>query len=192
VRLTNDPNPSSSGGFADLFRLQADFQARMARETLHYLRRVQGALSPAAPGTVVAPDGETGLVGSAPPGGSVRLRLEIENRQRVHCVVTPMLAPLVEASGTTWFPSAEVSPAAPLVPPGEVATLTLLLPVPRELPTGTYRGALLLQGFRDGGILVTVNVSGPGRGENAKVEKPRARPAARKRRRGSRRGASRS
>src|SRR4030095_9778492 len=42
-----------------------------------------------------------------------------------------------------------------------------------------YRGALLLQGFRDGGILVTVNVSGPGRGENAKGEKARARPAAR-------------
>jgi len=192
VRLTNDPDPGAGGGFADLFRLQADFQARLTRETLHYLRRLQGALAPAAPGTVVASDGAAGLAGSGSPGGSVTLRLEIENRQRVHCVVTPMLAPLVDASGTTWFPSAEVSPSAPLVPPGDVATLTIDLPVPRELPPGTYRGALLLQGFREGGILVTVTVSGAAGGRRTKAPTAPARPRARKGRRGSRRGASRS
>src|SRR5262249_14390809 len=83
---------------------------------------------------------------------TVELGLEVENRQRVHSVVTPMLAPLVEASGVTWFPAAAPEPASLLLPPGEVRALAIELPLPAELPPGTYRGALILQGFRDGGV----------------------------------------
>ena len=38
------PNPLS-----DWLRLQSDFQARLADETLRYLRRLQGAVAPATP-----------------------------------------------------------------------------------------------------------------------------------------------
>ncbi|HEX2045022.1 MAG TPA: hypothetical protein VHF23_05275 [Gaiellaceae bacterium] len=158
VRVPNEPESGPSGAFAELFRLQTEFQARLAEETLRYFRRLQGAAAPAAPGTVLVPDAETELRASAPPGGVVELRLEAENRQRVHCTVAPALTPLVDASGATWFAAADASPASALLAPGEVRTLVVDLPVPRELPLGEYRGALLLQGFRDGAVPVTVSV----------------------------------
>ena len=52
-------------------------------------------------------------------------RVEVENRQRVHCVVTPMLAPLVAASGVTWFPAAAPEPASTLLAPDESRELTI-------------------------------------------------------------------
>ena len=49
------PAGGPAARFGELMRLQTEFQARLAEETLRYLRRLQGAAAPAAPGTVVMP-----------------------------------------------------------------------------------------------------------------------------------------
>lgn len=98
------------------------------------------------------------------PGGTVELTLEVENRQAVHCVVTPALSSLCSESGTTWFPDVADTPASTLVAPGEQAELTLHVPVPGNLPAGTYRGALFLQGMRWQGVPVVATI---GRQESA-------------------------
>jgi hypothetical protein len=156
-------NEDAGGGgvFSELLRLQTEFHARLAEETLTYLRRVQGAAAPAAPGTVLVPHGEATLNAAGAPGSTVELWLEVENRQRVHCVVTPMISPLVSAEGVTWVPAGEPSQPSTLVPPGQVRTLALVVPLPTELPPATYRGALLLQGFGDGGVAVAVEATAP-------------------------------
>jgi hypothetical protein len=89
----------------------------------------------------------------------VELRLEVENRQRMHCMVMPLLSPLVEASGTTWFPATEPLLSSLLLAPEEVAPLVIKVTLPSSLPAGVYRGALLLQGFREGSIPVAVTVT---------------------------------
>ena len=160
MRVSNDGEPGPSGPVSELFRLQTEFQARLADETLRYLRRLQGTLGPAAPGTVLAPGSGEGLRAAGAPGETVALALELENLQRVHCVVWPQLTPLVSAEGATWFPAAEVA-AHRLVAPGETAALAVSLPLPDALPPGRYRGALVLQGFRDGAVPVEVAVSAP-------------------------------
>jgi hypothetical protein len=158
VRVSNDPSKGAAGVFSDLLRLQTEFQARLTEETLNYLRRLQGAAAPSAPGTVLLPDEGTVVGGTGAPGDTVPLTLEIENRQRLHTVVTPMLGPLVNADGVTWFPSASQSPASMLLPPGQVRSMSLQVRVPDQLPPGTYRGPLLLQGFGDGAVAVAVEV----------------------------------
>jgi hypothetical protein len=155
----SNENAGGGGVFSELLRLQTEFQARLAEETLTYLRRVQGASAPAAPGTVLVPHEETRLSAVGAPGSTVELRLEVENRQRVYCVVTPMLGPLVSADGVTWIPAGEPAQPSTLVPPGDVRTLELALPLPAALPPATYRGALLLQGFGDGGVAVSIDVT---------------------------------
>jgi hypothetical protein len=178
MRVASDPPDEQRGPFGELLRLQSEFQARLADETLRYLRRLQGAFAPAAPGTVVVPDGDAALTVSGAPGARVTLRLEAENRQRVHCVVTPMLTPLVERGGTTWFPAGDTAPASSLLAPGEVGVVTVELALPADLPPGVYRGALVLQGFRDGGVPVAVEVRAPTRRRRTP---PRARPRRRTR-----------
>src|SRR4029077_379282 len=134
MRVESDPPDEQRGPLSELLRLQSEFQARLADETLRYLRRLQGAFAPAAPGTVVRPDGDGELRAAGRPGQRVTLRLEAENRQRVHCLVTPMLTPLVARTGTTWFPAADPSPAATLLAPGEVGGVTVELVLPVALP----------------------------------------------------------
>jgi hypothetical protein len=158
MRIPNEPDEQGGGAFGELLRLQTEFQARLAEETIRYLRRLQGTGMPAAPGTVLRPDGAVELRGAGRPGEIVMLTLEVENRQRVHSMVTPLLEPLVEASGVTWFPELDPGPGSELVPPGEVRPLALPVRVPSELPPGTYRGALVLQGFREGAVPVAVEV----------------------------------
>jgi hypothetical protein len=158
VRITNDNSESSDAGAAFL-RLQSEFQARLADETLRYLRSIRGLFAPATPGTFVEADPATVVQGSSIPGGTVELTLEVENRQAVHCVVTPALSSLCSESGTTWFPDADTS-APSLVAPGEQAELTLRVPVPGNLPEGTYRGALFLQGMRWQGVPVLATIRG--------------------------------
>jgi hypothetical protein len=159
VRVPNDPGESTTGPFSELLRLQTEFYARLAEETVKYLRRLQGAATLAAPGTVLQPDGVRVLQASGAPGVTVEIKIEVENRQGVHSVVTPMLSPMVAASGVTWFPASEPEPALLLLAPKEVATLTIKIPVPTELPAAVYRGALLLQGFREGAIPVAISVA---------------------------------
>ena len=163
VRVGNDDDAARGVGgvFSDLLKLQTEFQARLAEETLTYLRRLQGAAAPASPGTVLVPEAGRQLSASGAPGTTVVLALEIENRQRVHTVVTPMLGPLVSAEGVTWFPAADPSPPSTLVAPGQVRELSLSVPLPAEIRPGTYRGALVLQGFGDGGVAVAIDVPAP-------------------------------
>jgi hypothetical protein len=161
VRVPNDPGDGSLGAFSDLLRLQTEFQSRLAEETLRYLRKLQGASAPATPGTVLMPGATIELRASGTQGGVVELALEVENRQRAHSVVTPMLSPMASASGVTWFPAADPSPASLLLAPEEVATLAIRIPLPDNLPDGAYRGALLLQGFREGAIAVAIDVGRP-------------------------------
>jgi hypothetical protein len=187
MRVASDPPDEQRGPFGELLRLQSEFQARLADETMRYLRRLQGAFAPAAPGTVVVADGDGALTAVGVPGERVRLELEAENRQRVHSVVTPMLTPLVERGGTTWFPAGDTAPASMLLGPGEVGVVAVELAVPAELPPGTYRGALVLQGFREGGVPVAIEVPGPA----PRAARGRRRPAPRRKepvRRGRRRG----
>jgi hypothetical protein len=160
VRIPNDPAGSPGNAVSEFLRLQTEFQARLAEETIAYLRRLQGAAAPASPGTVVMPDGDETLKGTAKPGGSAELELEVENRQRVHCMVTPALGQLVAPSGVTWMPSMQATPPSLLVAPEQVAGLSLAVAVPAELPPDTYRGMLVLQGFRQGGIPVAIAVDG--------------------------------
>ncbi|MCI0390633.1 MAG: hypothetical protein MOB07_17950 [Acidobacteria bacterium] len=158
MRVPNEPGDGNLGAFSELLRLQTEFQTRLAEETLRYLRRLQGASAPATPGTVLMPGSMVELQAAGRPGETVELTLEVENRQRAHSVVTPMLSPMASAAGATWFPAADPSPASMLLAPEEVATLTIRLALPDNLPVGAYRGALLLQGFREGAIAVVINV----------------------------------
>src|SRR5258708_7940451 len=87
-------------------RLQTDFYTRLTEETLRYLRRVQAAAIPSTPGTVLIPHADVELTASGAPGTTLQVQFEVENRQRMHCVLTPMLSPLVHVSGATWLPSA--------------------------------------------------------------------------------------
>jgi hypothetical protein len=48
-----------------------------------------------------------------------------------------------------------------LLAPSESRELAIELPLPDELPTSLYRGALILQGFRDGGIPVAIEAEAP-------------------------------
>lgn len=167
LRVANQPGTGAGDQFSELLRLQSEFHGRLTEETLRYLRRLQGAYAPAAPGTVVVPASAGELRATAPPGGSFDLAVEIENRQRVHCMVTPTLAPLVGASGITWFPEAEMAPPQSLLAPDEVARLSVKVALPANLPLGAYRGALILQGFGDGALALTVEVIRGANGANA-------------------------
>lgn len=158
MRVPNEPGDGTLGAFSELLRLQTEFQTRLAEETLRYLRRLQGAAGPAAPGTVLTPDATLELQATGRPGETVQLTLEVENRQRVHTMVTPMLSPMASASGATWFPAAEPTPASTLLAPEETAALVIKVPLPANLPPGDYRGALLLQGFREGAITAAIHV----------------------------------
>ena len=156
--ISNDPDPGPGNTLSELLRLQTEFQARLAEETVAYLRRLQGA-GQADRGRIVMPDGGDLIEASGVPGGEIELRAELENRQRVHSMVTPLLGPLVSVDGVTWTPAAIAQPPSLLVAPGEQATAALSFPIPAELPSGTYRGALFLQGFRADVVPVAVSVS---------------------------------
>ena len=191
MRVESDPPDEQRGPLSELLRLQSEFQARLADETLRYLRRLQGAFAPAAPGTVVRPDGDGELRAAGRPGQRVTLRLEAENRQRVHCLVTPMLTPLVARTGTTWFPAADPSPAATLLAPGEVGAVTVELVLPTELPADVYKGALVLQGFREGGVPVTIDASDGAPAQKRPAARPRKTARSRPRKKTRRKRAAR-
>lgn len=170
VRVSNEPESDTGGDFGELLRLQTEFHSRLAEETLKYLRRIQGASMPAAPGTIILPGAAAHLRAAGAAGATVELKIEVENLQRMHCTITPMLTPLVGSSGVTWFPAIEASPPITLLAPEEVAALVLNVPLPANLPAGAYRGALLLQGFRQGAVAVTVVVTREGESEAAADE----------------------
>lgn len=150
------PGGGSMDDFSRLLQLQTDFHARLTEETLSYLRRIQGTLSPKVPGTVVEPGEVETLEARGRPGGTARLKVEIENTQPSHTVATPQLTPLTTQTGRMWFAGMEA--ASTLVGPGEVKTLKLSIPVPDEVKPGVYRGGLMLIGFRQGAVPLTVRI----------------------------------
>jgi hypothetical protein len=151
--------PNAGGSLGELLRLQAEFQGRLAEETLRYLRRMQGMFEPHAPGTVIQPERPEPLRATGSPGGRGSWTLEAENRQRVHTVLAPALTPLVADDGTTWVPEAEVVPSVGLLAPEETVRVTVVASVPAHLPVGDYRGLLVLRGLRSGGVPVVMTVS---------------------------------
>jgi len=175
VRVTNETGRDIGAAFAELLRLQTEFQTRLTEETLNHLRRLQGATMPVAPATVLMPGGDSELRATGSPGTTTELKLELENRQRVHCVVTPMLSPLVETSGVTWFPS--TAPSVLLIAPDEIAQANIALELPAEIPAGVYRGALLLHGFHAGAVAVVIEVSNKASASQAAPAKKNARAA---------------
>ena len=179
MRVGNDPEWEIKSPMAGLLKLQTEFYTRLTEETLKYLRHIQGASLPAIPGTVLLPREGLQLEASGAPGETVEIELEIENRQRVHCVVTPMLSPFIHTAGATWFPSA-VHQASLLLAPEQIDTLKIQLPLPSGIPYGVFRGALLLQGFRENGILVAITVTPAGPPAAAKAEPARKPPAQKK------------
>lgn len=185
MKISNNPSAEKNNPFAELFRLQTEFQARLADETLRYLRRLQSAAVPASPGTIVIPEGLAELKARASAGAFADFELEVENLQRVYCTASPALSPLVSASGTTWFAESESIPVTLLVPPGATAALKLRVTVPAQLPHGVYRGCLMLHGFREGALPVSIEIGtvDDGATETARPAVQRkAKPAARRRR----------
>lgn len=176
MRISNG-DQLGGGGFAELLQLQAEFQTRLSEEVLRYLRRLQGVLEPHAPGTVVQPEGDATLAGSVRPGTTLTLSVEVENRQRVHTVLTPALTPLVANTGVAWFPSASATPPYGFIAPAETVSLTVSVAAPDGLPPGQYRGLLVLRGFGAGGLPVVLDVSTADSAE-APAEQPGEEPAA--------------
>lgn len=152
-------NTASSGLLSELVRLQAEFQNRVTDELLQYLRRLHGAVAPAVPGTVLKRDEGLTVSASGRPGERVILQLELENLQRVHCLVSAAPTPLVSEAGTVWYPQLDLASCTKLVAPDEVAILSLALELPMELPIGVYRGAVQLHGFRSAAVPVAVQVN---------------------------------
>lgn len=158
------PTIGDSGGpeapFSELVRLQMDFQARLAEETLRYVRRIQASALPITPSTVVRADP------NRPPlrctaAESIVVTERLENRQRVHAIVTAALTPLVADDGTTWF--AQTEPTTAIVPPGEDGSVEFRFDVPAQLPAGTYRGALVLTGLEGVAVPIAIEVRSPAR-----------------------------
>lgn len=158
MQVGNDSG-ADDGGWGSLLRLQSEYQARLTEETLKYLRGLQATLSPRTPGTVVQANGLR-LSGRGMPGGSVRLDIQVENRQRVHTPVSPSVTPLVSDEGATWYPVAELEPEAMIIGPGESKDLSVTLGLPDELPAGVFRGSLVLRGFLVEGVPVEITVEG--------------------------------
>ena len=154
MRVGNDPEWDSKSPMAGLLKLQTEFYARLTEETLKYLRHVQAASLPSTPGTVLLPREGLQLETSGAPGDSVELQLEIENRQRVHCVVTPMLSPFVSQRLVMLASKERASDQerlAPLLESGQVTpTIDRTYPLDRvsealcEIESGTARGKLVI------------------------------------------------
>jgi hypothetical protein len=88
----------------------------------------------------------------------------------VHTLVTPMLSPLVNDAGVTWFPEVVTEPTSQLIATDETCTFTFTLEAPKEAPVGVFRGACLLYGCREGVVPLSVTVDrGPAKREGSKV-----------------------
>jgi len=175
MQISND-SPTDDGGWAKLITLQSEYQARLTEETLKYLRSLQAAFSPRAPGTVVQSSGQR-LTGGGEPGGTVHLEIQVENRQRVHTPVSPAVTPLVGDDGSTWYPVARLEPVAMLIGPDETRSLSLTLELPADLPAGCFRGSLVLQGFLAEGVPIDITVRAPMAGPSAEpMTEPSAQP----------------
>lgn len=149
----SDTNP-----FEELLRLQSKFQQNLAQATMDYLRQLQGMIGPVVPGTMVDVVDGQGATTTAAPSSKARFSITVENRQRVHTLVTPMLSPLVADSGTTWFPRVDISPSSQLLATDESCAFAFVIDIPKSARVGIYRGACLLYGCAEGVVPLTVTV----------------------------------
>jgi hypothetical protein len=168
--MSDENKSSAQNPLSEWLRLQMDLQAKLADETLRYLRRLQVAAAPVTPGTVLVPEAGTQLTAKASSGGSFEVTLEVENCQRVHAVAAPVLDPLVSLSGTTWYPETDFTPAFMLISPDETVKFVVRVSVPASLPAGTYTGALSLLGMRQRTFLLSVIVGNPTAQETASAD----------------------
>lgn len=167
--MTTDPGSRAQPSpFEELLRLQSNFQQNLAQATTNYLRQLHGMIGPVVPGTMVDVVDGQGATATASPGRLARFGMEIENRQRVHTLVTPMLSPLVADSGTTWFPKVDISPTSQLLATDEKCTFDFTIQIPRGARVGVYRGACLLYGCAEGVVPVTVTIDRGAAAPNAK------------------------
>jgi hypothetical protein len=142
----------------ELLRLQGNFHHNLEQATISYLRQLQGMTGPVVPGTMVDVLDSEGVSAAVAPGGTAHFEISVENRQRVHTLVTPMLSLLVADSGTTWFPNVETFPTSKLLATDESCVFTFTIEAPRDAPSGVYRGACLLYGCIKGVVPVAVTV----------------------------------
>ncbi|MGC3939676.1 hypothetical protein ACOTTU_17870 [Roseobacter sp. EG26] len=150
-----------SSPFEELVKLQSSFQQSLSQATMNYLRQLQGIVGPVTPGTVVQQvDGHTVELSMA-PGGKSSAKINVENRQRVHSMITPMITPLVSDVGATWFAQTAFSPPTALLATDETLDFTLSLSAPKEMPLGVYRGAVLIYGCSEGVVPLEVTVAAP-------------------------------
>ena len=154
------PNP-----FEEMLKLQSKFQESLTQATMSYLRQLQGVVGPVVPGTLVDLTETEGVFVTVAPGKSISFDIEIENRQRVHSLITPMLSPLVNDTGVTWIPEVSTVPASKLLATNETGTFKFDLKAPTQTPVGVFRGACLIYGCTRGVVplMVTVDRGPPGR-----------------------------
>lgn len=156
---SHGPSGQQSSAFEEMLKLQSSFQQSLTDATMNYLRQLQGLVGPVTPGTVVQRSEKVARSLTVAPGGRTSATIRVENRQRVHSMVTPMLTPLVSDSGTTWFVEAGFTPATALLASDEIGEFTLGLASPKDMPLGIYRGAVLIYGAADGVIPLEVKVA---------------------------------
>ena len=160
MRVASDPPDEQRGPLSELLRLQSEFQARLADETLRYLRRLQGAFAPAAPGTVVRPDGDGELRAAGRPGPArdppARGR---ESPARPLPGDAHADAARAHAPGRRGSRRPIRRPPPRCWRPARSARWRSSSSCRRSCPPDVYKGALVLQGFREGGVPVTIDAS---------------------------------
>ncbi|MCV3273965.1 hypothetical protein [Roseobacter sinensis] len=173
-----------SSPFEELMKLQSAFQQSLSQATMQYLRQLQGIVGPVTPGTVVQQVEGAGVALTLRPGGQAKASVNVENRQRVHSMVTPMITPLVSDTGATWFAQTAFTPPTALLATDEVMDFALVLDAPKDMPVGVYRGAVLIYGCSDGVVPLEVTVA------KQPATKRKATPAAAKPRAATRKAAA--
>jgi hypothetical protein len=155
----HDHGSVPSSPFEELMKLQSAFQQSLSEATMQYLRQLQGIVGPVTPGTVVQQVEGITIELKMRPGGQAKATVNVENRQRVHSMVTPMITPLVSETGATWFAQTAFSPPTALLATDEVLEFALVLEAPADMPVGVYRGAVMIYGCSDGGVPLEVTVA---------------------------------
>lgn len=155
----HDHGSTPSSPFEELMKLQSAFQQSLSQATMQYLRQLQGIVGPVTPGTVVQQVEGAGVTLKLRPGGQAKASVNVENRQRVHSMVTPMITPLVSDTGATWFAQTAFTPPTALLATDEALEFALVLEAPKDMPVGVYRGAVLIYGCSDGVVPLEVTVA---------------------------------
>ncbi|WP_300062700.1 hypothetical protein [uncultured Roseobacter sp.] len=173
----HDHGGTPSSPFEELMKLQSAFQQSLSQATMQYLRQLQGIVGPVTPGTVVQQADGAGVDLKLRPGGQAKATVNVENRQRVHSMVTPMITPLVSDTGATWFAQTAFSPPTALLATDEVLAFGLVLDAPKDMPLGVYRGAVLIYGCSEGVVPLEVTVAKQAAAAKRKAPAPKAKAA---------------